>query len=345
MSVAEREPEPPAPAPVPLRRRLPGGRRCATAATCTGGSSCSRSASSTSSTRRSGTCNHGNAAEAFAARARAHRPAEGARHQPRAGDPGVGARLPAADHRRELLLRVAALHRDRRRDDLPVPEVDRRLPAVAQHARVATALALIGFALLPAHAAPAARRALRRPATLTQGLRRHARQGPGVLVVQLRRGEQDLQPVRGDAERALRVGAVVRVRARPPPAALWAKVLAGLYPVTTVTVIVVTANHYFLDAVAGFVVLGIGYVLARSSPGPDAVPRRADRSPSRQSSPSFAQVPAHEEPDREADAAEPRSRGSAARPRVEEPVDAHLVGVQQREQHQHRAERRRTRSA
>ena len=31
---------------------------------------------------------------------------------------------------------------------------------------------------------------------------------------------------------------------------VWAKVLAALYPVTTVTVIVVTANHYFLDAVA-----------------------------------------------------------------------------------------------
>jgi hypothetical protein len=43
----------------------------------------------------------------------------------------------------------------------------------------------------------------------------------------------------------------------------WAKVLAALYPVSTVTVIVVTANHYFLDAVGGFFVLGVGYVLAR----------------------------------------------------------------------------------
>jgi hypothetical protein len=43
----------------------------------------------------------------------------------------------------------------------------------------------------------------------------------------------------------------------------WAKVLAVLYPISTVTVIVVTANHYFLDAVAGFFVLGVGYVLAR----------------------------------------------------------------------------------
>jgi hypothetical protein len=44
---------------------------------------------------------------------------------------------------------------------------------------------------------------------------------------------------------------------------LWAKVLAGFYPVTTVTVIVVTANHYLLDAVGGFFVLGCGYLLAR----------------------------------------------------------------------------------
>jgi hypothetical protein len=44
----------------------------------------------------------------------------------------------------------------------------------------------------------------------------------------------------------------------------WAKVLAALYPVCTVTAIVVTANHYLLDAVAGFAVLGVGYVLARA---------------------------------------------------------------------------------
>jgi len=44
----------------------------------------------------------------------------------------------------------------------------------------------------------------------------------------------------------------------------WAKVLAALYPVTTVTAIVVTANHYLLDAVAGFAVFGIGYLLARA---------------------------------------------------------------------------------
>jgi hypothetical protein len=44
----------------------------------------------------------------------------------------------------------------------------------------------------------------------------------------------------------------------------WAKVLAAVYPFMTITVIVLTANHYFLDAVGGFLVLGIGYVVARS---------------------------------------------------------------------------------
>jgi hypothetical protein len=43
----------------------------------------------------------------------------------------------------------------------------------------------------------------------------------------------------------------------------WAKVLVGLYPVATVFAIVVTANHYLLDAVGGVAVLGLGYLLAR----------------------------------------------------------------------------------
>jgi len=43
----------------------------------------------------------------------------------------------------------------------------------------------------------------------------------------------------------------------------WAKVLAILYPVCTVTAIVLTANHFVLDAVGGFMILGIGYVVAR----------------------------------------------------------------------------------
>ena len=44
----------------------------------------------------------------------------------------------------------------------------------------------------------------------------------------------------------------------------WAKALAVIYPFTTVTAIVITANHYFLDAPAGFLALGIGYLAARA---------------------------------------------------------------------------------
>jgi hypothetical protein len=45
---------------------------------------------------------------------------------------------------------------------------------------------------------------------------------------------------------------------------MWGKVLAALYPIATVTAIVVTANHYILDAPAGFLALGIGYVATRA---------------------------------------------------------------------------------
>ncbi len=44
----------------------------------------------------------------------------------------------------------------------------------------------------------------------------------------------------------------------------WAKVLAALYPVGTVTAIVLTANHYLLDAAGGFLVLGFAYLVARA---------------------------------------------------------------------------------
>lgn len=43
----------------------------------------------------------------------------------------------------------------------------------------------------------------------------------------------------------------------------WAKTLTILYPVMTVFVVVITANHYFLDAVGGFLIFAVGYALAR----------------------------------------------------------------------------------
>jgi len=50
---------------------------------------------------------------------------------------------------------------------------------------------------------------------------------------------------------------VPRLRSR------WAKVVAVAYPVLTVVAIVLTANHYFLDAVGGFAVLLLGFEASR----------------------------------------------------------------------------------
>jgi hypothetical protein len=43
-----------------------------------------------------------------------------------------------------------------------------------------------------------------------------------------------------------------------------AKLLAAAYPMVTLLAIVVTANHYFLDAVGGAVILGLGYLGGRA---------------------------------------------------------------------------------
>ena len=59
-------------------------------------------------------------------------------------------------------------------------------------------------------------------------------------------------------------------RVRP----IWGKCLAAAYPVCTVFVIIITGNHYFLDAVSGFTVLGLGYAVSR------AVTRAGRRAPS-----------------------------------------------------------------
>jgi hypothetical protein len=41
----------------------------------------------------------------------------------------------------------------------------------------------------------------------------------------------------------------------------WARALVVLYPCATFFCIVVTANHYWLDALIGAMVLGVGYVM------------------------------------------------------------------------------------
>lgn len=43
----------------------------------------------------------------------------------------------------------------------------------------------------------------------------------------------------------------------------WAKALVALYPVATLFAIVVTANHYVLDAIGGALVLGLAMLIAR----------------------------------------------------------------------------------
>jgi len=50
----------------------------------------------------------------------------------------------------------------------------------------------------------------------------------------------------------------------PRMKAWWSKTLVILYPVMTVYVVVITANHYLLDAVGGFLLFGAGYWIARA---------------------------------------------------------------------------------
>ena len=52
-----------------------------------------------------------------------------------------------------------------------------------------------------------------------------------------------------------------RVRSR------WAKTLAVLYPIVTILVVIITGNHYWLDAVGGAVIFIAGYWIARSMQG------------------------------------------------------------------------------
>jgi hypothetical protein len=42
----------------------------------------------------------------------------------------------------------------------------------------------------------------------------------------------------------------------------WVKALGVLYPISTLTVIVATANHFFMDAIGGLVTLGIGFAIS-----------------------------------------------------------------------------------
>jgi len=63
-----------------------------------------------------------------------------------------------------------------------------------------------------------------------------------------------------------------RLRRRP------ARVAAALYPLVTLSAIVLTANHYFLDAVGGAVVFLAGYWLSRRFTRPGPVVTRPEES-------------------------------------------------------------------
>jgi hypothetical protein len=43
----------------------------------------------------------------------------------------------------------------------------------------------------------------------------------------------------------------------------WTRALAIAYPIVTLLVVVVTANHFVLDAVGGLLILAGGYAIAR----------------------------------------------------------------------------------
>jgi hypothetical protein len=57
----------------------------------------------------------------------------------------------------------------------------------------------------------------------------------------------------------------------------WVKVLVALYPLMTLFAIVVTANHFWLDAAGGALVLGVGHLMARAVTRRSAGRRLADQ--------------------------------------------------------------------
>ena len=59
----------------------------------------------------------------------------------------------------------------------------------------------------------------------------------------------------------------------------WAKTLAVLYPIATILVVVITGNHYFLDAVAGAAIFLIGYGVARVVTRAGRTPRKGASEP------------------------------------------------------------------
>jgi len=76
----------------------------------------------------------------------------------------------------------------------------------------------------------------------------------------------------------------------------WVKVLGALYPLATLVVIVGTANHYFLDALAGATCTFLGFLASRLVYGrwAYAFPRRAASAQARAAEPASDDAPAAE---------------------------------------------------
>ncbi len=55
----------------------------------------------------------------------------------------------------------------------------------------------------------------------------------------------------------------------------WAKALALFFPVATISVVMLTANHYWLDAVGGAIIFLVGYGVARLVTRAGRVPKGA----------------------------------------------------------------------
>jgi len=109
---------------------------------------------------------------------------------------------------------------------------------------------------------------------------------------------------------------------------MWLKVLAALYPIATFSVIVITANHYVLDAPAGFLALGLGYLAARAV-------TRAGRGPARS-------LAATEEPtDHESQQRRQEDHDDQRRPEgVGNKVDTDFLGVEHGKQQQQQSHHR-----
>ena len=123
----------------------------------------------------------------------------------------------------QLLLRVDALRRhDRRRGRSCSASGRDDYPTLAQHARHRDRHRADRVHAVPAHAAPAAPRRTTASSTRSTSTRRSGRS--------TRRDEQDLQPVRGHAERALRWALWCACALVPRLKRTWAKWLAAAVP-------------------------------------------------------------------------------------------------------------------